>query len=102
MEVAKRMPRLLISEWRELERACTKVGAVVATIGKTNIQAAPAILQSLGEVYELMARMYNRGERAIDRVRAQNGLPPFAKSVALGADPTKLDSVPPAAPEEVK
>lgn len=65
----KFMPRISISEWRELGKAAEHLGVLAGVIQDSKWASAPLALVSVKYAYETVAGLYNKAEPAALRTR---------------------------------
>jgi len=87
----KYMPRLSISEWRNLGEASAILNVLAQTIQATKWAPGPLALEGIKRVYETVAELYNKAEPAAlrigDRRRAHSpGEAPAEGGASAAAD----------------
>ena len=73
MRRREHMPRLTISDWEELGRAGARCDEIAATIATSSSAWRDLVLANLGEVKNAIARVWNKGEAALERVKVSRG-----------------------------
>lgn len=89
------MPRLSISEWRELGEAAAILTVLGETIQATKWAPGPLALEGVKRVYETVANLYNKAEPAALRfkkrgrtVQGNGALEERSAGEAPGGDPS--------------
>lgn len=71
MRVLSRLPRLTLRELEELQRARAHCDQVADTIGRTNLQAAPAVLGLVGNIASILDKLLGKNFAVIQRAAGE-------------------------------
>lgn len=72
-----RLPRLSLADWAALGKAAEKLAQVAGALRTTNWAGSPLAQVLIRDAYEVVADLYNRGEKAAlahPRARGQRSL----------------------------